>query len=472
MTQPMATPTRDGTSAARTTAGPPASARAAAAGAVIVSAATVVAVVVLARGHVLYLAGAIAAGALGFTAAWIAATNRRRRWVAASAAVLLIGAALACLVAAGRGVLALVVVVVGTVVAVALSTAALRWETRDELRRRWHQVPATRHGVIFMNPRSGGGKVTSLHLADEARRRGVEPVQIGHGDDLRALAEDAVAHGADALGMAGGDGSQAVVAAVAARNGLPFVCVPAGTRNHFALDLGIDRDNAVTALDAFGPALATTIDLGEVNDEFFVNNVSLGVYGRIVASDEYRDAKRRTVAKMLPDLMGPGATPFAFELDGPDGTISGSQVVEVSNNPYTLSSVSGFGSRARLDTGRLGVAAVAVDHAVDVDRLMALEAVGRPDQFAGWQQWTATELEVRGSGPVAAAVDGEARLYQPPVHFTIRPAALTVRIAPGQRGASPAFLEPPMRVSSLVGIVRVAFGRPSGMVPVGPGSTR
>ncbi len=109
--------------------------------------------------------------------------------------------------------------------------------------------------------------------------------------------------------MAGGDGSQAVVAAVAAAHDLPFVCVPAGTRNHFALDLGVDRDDVVGALDAYGDARQARIDLAEVNGRVFVNNVSLGVYARIVASDEYRDAKLRTAAKMLPTLLGPDAPP-------------------------------------------------------------------------------------------------------------------------------------------------------------------
>ena len=45
--------------------------------------------------------------------------------------------------------------------------------------------------------------------------------------------------------MAGGDGSQAMVATVAAEFGLPMVVVPAGTRNHLALDLGLDRDDVV-----------------------------------------------------------------------------------------------------------------------------------------------------------------------------------------------------------------------------------
>ena len=452
----------------RRPARPPIVSRVAAIAALVFSTGALVAVVLLAGSHVGYLLAALAAAALGLTATWIAATNRRWRWWAAAAGAVLVGGAVASLVAAGRGVLAVLVVLLGIAIASALATAALRWEVRADLARRWREVPATRHGVAFMNPRSGGGKVTHLRLPDEARRRGVEPVLLNHGDDLRELAETAVARGADALGMAGGDGSQAVVASVAARHGLPFVCIPAGTRNHFALDLGIDRKNPVRALDAFGPALAATIDLGEVNGEVFVNNASMGVYGRIVASDEYRDAKRRTVARLLPDLLGPDATPFAFELDGPDGPIKGAELIEVSNNPYTLSSITGFGSRARLDTARLGVTTVAVGGPLDVDRLVALEAAGHPERFEGWQDWTSMDLEVRAAGPVAAAVDGESRQYDPPVRFRIRPAALEVRIARGQRGASPAFLRAPVSASSLVGLAKVACGRPSGIVPVRP----
>ncbi len=156
-------------------------------------------------------------------------------------------------------------VIVGVALASALGTVALQWEVRTDLDRRWHRVPASGHGVVLMNPMSGVGKVERVHLADEARRCGIEPVELHRGDDFRALAEAAVARGADALGMAGGDCSQAVVAAAAAEHGLPFVCIPAGTRNHLALDLGIDRDDPVGALEAFGSAREATIDLAEVN---------------------------------------------------------------------------------------------------------------------------------------------------------------------------------------------------------------
>ena len=166
------------------------------------------------------------------------------------------------------------------------------------------------HPVLIMNPRSGGGKVERFQLVLECRKRGIEPILLEPGDDLRELAEDAVRRGADVLGMAGGDGSQALVASVAAQAGLDYVCVPAGTRNHFALDLGLDRADVVGALDAYADARERHIDLAEVNGRTFVNNASLGLYAQVVQAPEYRDAKLRTAAAVLPSLLGPDARPL------------------------------------------------------------------------------------------------------------------------------------------------------------------
>jgi diacylglycerol kinase family enzyme len=95
--------------------------------------------------------------------------------------------------------------------------------------------------------------------------------------------------------MAGGDGSLAVVATAALTHGLPFVCIPAGTRNHFALDLGVDRRDVVGALGAFADGVERRIDVGMVNGRLFLNNVSLGVYADAVRHPAYRDAKLRTL---------------------------------------------------------------------------------------------------------------------------------------------------------------------------------
>ena len=125
-------------------------------------------------------------------------------------------------------------------------------------------APRPSRPVLFFNPKSGGGKAERFHVADEARARGIEPIELRKGDDLNVLVEDAVARGADALAMSGGDGSQAIVADEAAAHGLPYACIPSGTRNHFALDLGVDRNDVVGALDALVDGRERVVDLAEV----------------------------------------------------------------------------------------------------------------------------------------------------------------------------------------------------------------
>src|SRR5512146_1887467 len=171
-----------------------------------------------------------------------------------------------------------------------------------------------RRPLLFINPRSGGGKAARAGLAERARDTGIEAVILEPGRDLAALAGAAVAAGADVLGMAGGDGSLAVVAAVAAAHGIPFVCVPAGTRNHFALDVGVDRHDVAGALDAFIGGVERRIDVAEVNGRMFLNNVSLGVYGDAVRSPAYRAAQVRTLLETAAQVMGPGADELAPDL--------------------------------------------------------------------------------------------------------------------------------------------------------------
>jgi hypothetical protein len=159
--------------------------------------------------------------------------------------------------------------------------------------------------VLFVNPRSGGGKAARAALAERARERGIEAVEFGADRSLAASVDEAVNGGADALGVAGGDGSLAIVAAAARAHGLPFVCVPAGTRNHFARDLGVDRRDLVGALDGFTDAVERRIDVAEVNGRLFLNNVSLGIYGDAVRQAAYRDAKLRTLLETVGAALGP-----------------------------------------------------------------------------------------------------------------------------------------------------------------------
>jgi diacylglycerol kinase family enzyme len=330
-------------------------------------------------------------------------------------------------------------------------------------------VGPARHGVLLMNPRSGGGKAVRFDLEAEARRRGIRPVVLRPGDDLRALAEMAVADGADVIGMAGGDGSQALVADVARQHDVAHVCVPAGTRNHFALDLGLDRADVVGALDAFGPALERRIDLALIGDRIFVNNASLGVYATVVQSDAYRDAKLGTTARMLPDLLGPGGRRFDLQFEWPDGSRrSSADMVLVSNDIYRLESMTGFGTRPRMDDGLLGVVTVTIDRATDIPTLMSLEAAGCVSRFRGYRAWSAPEFVVDSSEPlIDVGVDGEALRLQPPLRFRSLPGVLRVRVPKASPGASPAAVAPAGIGEAVPALMRVLAGRPAA-VPAPP----
>lgn len=196
---------------------------------------------------------------------------------------------------------------------------------------------APQRPVLFINPKSGGGKAARAHLAEVARGRGIEAVVLTPGDDLAALVEGAVADGADALGMAGGDGSMGVVASAACAHGLPLVCVPAGTRNHFARDLGLAPNDLVGALDAFADGLERRIDLGDVNGRLFLNNVTLGIYALAVQRAGYRNAKLRTLFETAREVLGPsGELPAVRLVDDLGIEHTDAAVVVVSNNPYAL----------------------------------------------------------------------------------------------------------------------------------------
>jgi diacylglycerol kinase family enzyme len=304
-----------------------------------------------------------------------------------------------------------------------LPTPAMNPSRPQLSRYGWRPAEPLRRPVLFVNPRSGSGKAARAGVAERARDKGIEAVVLAPGQDLAALAREAVAAGADALGMAGGDGSLAVPAATAAAHGIPFVCVPGGTRNHFALDVGVDRHDLIGALDAFTDGVERQIDMAEVNGRAFLNNVSLGIYGDAVRSPAYRDAKVRTLLETAAEVMGPsGEAPALRLVDDSGREHRHLAVVLVSNNPYALDRPLARGTRPALDSGQLGI--VIVDAPGD-------------SPLAPGRAWSAPRLEVSAPGPVHAGIDGEAVELSPALVFAIRPAALRVRISPRHPGASP-----------------------------------
>jgi diacylglycerol kinase family enzyme len=376
---------------------------------------------------------------VAFIGAWYALTRVGRRRVVGlvvslAALVVIVGLPLA------RGLAASLLLTLPIAI-VALSGGLARYALGFDLatlRQRdttGEPVPAATRGVLIMNLKSGGGKAERLRLEDECHRRGIEPVVLRAGDDLTQLAADAIGRGADVIGMAGGDGSQALVASVAAERDVPMVVVPAGTRNHLALDLGLDRDDVLGALDAYGEAVERAMDVGDVNGRAFVNNVSLGLYATIVGSPEYRDAKVDTTLATIPTVLGPTTRPFDLRfVDAAGGRHDRAHVIQVSNNPYGARG----GSRPRLNTGQLGIIALEIQSGRAAAAFTAALAIGHPVRFAGLLSWATETFEVTSGDAIPAGVDGESLVLDPPLRFSIRSRPLRVRLPPRAIGVSPA----------------------------------
>jgi diacylglycerol kinase family enzyme len=252
--------------------------------------------------------------------------------------------------------------------------------------------------------------------AARARELGAEVFLVeGQQVDIEAVARRAVDDGADLLGVAGGDGTQALVASVASRHGLPFLVISAGTRNHFAKDLGLDCEEPANCLDALQDGVEVLVDLGRAGDRVFVNNASFGAYAEVVQKESYRAEKVRTALDTLPDILA-GDHPRKLRMVAGGKTVEGAATVLVSNNPYTAR-----GHRTRMDTGRLGVLVVTGPRRVYTDKVIEASVETDGDQ-------------------VAVGVDGEALMMPAPVRCTIQPGALRVRVPrqrPGMRAPEP-----------------------------------
>lgn len=293
---------------------------------------------------------------------------------------------------------------------------------------RARRTPHLKHPVLIYNERSGDGKVIEFDIVRRAQAIGVRTIAFDEGDDLIELGRAAVSDGADCLGMAGGDGSQALVASVAVEAGLPFVCIPAGTRNHFARDLGLECSDPASVLEAFVNGRRRRVDYGTVGDRLFVNNVSLGAYATITQSPDYRESKLVTAMSLLPEIIGPDATPADLDFVTPDGeAVEGATVVLVSNNAYTLGLSVDAASRASITDGRLGVLAVRVESGSEAIAAVAQASIGLPTRNGSLLAFDVARFEVRsGMSEVEAAIDGEATSLPTPLEFAIHPRGLSL----------------------------------------------
>jgi diacylglycerol kinase family enzyme len=388
--------------------------------------------------NAMYVAFGVVGFALGVAGGWWAISQRPpRRWYGIVGAVVGGVLLIAALLGAGsedwesfvRALICLALLAAAVLAARAAMAASLRTTAAARV----HRVRRPTAPVLLCNPWSGGGKVEKFGLVELATSLGVETVMLDHGLDLAELARDAIARGADCLGMAGGDGSQALVASIAVEHDLPFVCVAAGTRNHFALDLGLNRADPRHSVYAFRDAIERRVDYATVNGRFFVNNVSLGVYATIVQQEGYREAKAATTRRLLPELLGETTEPFDLSFVTPDGTdVDGSFLVMVSNDPYVLAASPSTSQRLRLDTGRLGVFAVTAATGAQAAEVVTLALAGQGGRSGHAFEFSCESFEIRSrSGTAYAGVDGEALTLDTPMTFRSHPEGLRMLVPEG-----------------------------------------
>jgi diacylglycerol kinase family enzyme len=396
--------------------------------------AAVVILVVFASGHSIAL---IVSGVIGLCLMiafgyWFLAYRGVLRW---ASLVLAVAVPVALIVVYATRHLLWVAVVAVAALLLGLVAARAAMGTAERVAEPERPADRPRRPFLIMNPRSGGGKVARFKLKEKAESLGAQVAMLEGPRiiDVAALARQAVAEGADLLGVAGGDGTQALVAGIAAEHDLPFLCISAGTRNHFALDLGLDREDPSTCLEALTDGVEHRIDLGRIGDRTFVNNASFGVYAEIVRSPAYRDDKRGTTLDMLPDLLQGDGNAHRLSAHAGSADIEGPKALLISNNPYETGDIAGLGRRERLDSGMLGVVAVSVDNAAQAIGLV------RRGRGRGLTMLSAGEVTVDAGQQreIPVGIDGETIMMPTPVRCSIEPQALRV-VLPKTRPGIPA----------------------------------
>ena len=420
---------------------------------VLVAAAIVILLLFAGLRSVAMLAVGLAAAVVGLVAAFLFLSRRGIvRWL--SLVVFVLAPVAVIVVFAFRGVLWVAIASAAAwLLASVVARVALAGDRTDWRMPEHPAQPPARHPYLIMNPKSGGGKVGKFDLKRKAEDLGAEVFLIGGAEpvDVARVAREAVARGADLLGVAGGDGTQALVAGVAAEHGLPFVVISAGTRNHFALDLGLDREDPSACLGALSDGVELRVDLGMINGQVFVNNASFGAYAEVVETPAYRGDKLKTTLDLLPDLLqGHRGARLSARADGAETEIRSPQALLVANNPYGTGDIAGLSRRARIDRGVLGVAGVKIRTARQAADLI------RGKNAAGLRVLTTSKIEISAdAAQVPVGIDGESVSMSTPVTCTISPAALRVWV-PRDRPGVPA-PKPPVnwaRLRQLAGVRR------------------
>ena len=296
----------------------------------------------------------------------------------------------------------------------------------------------SRSVCVIVNPAAGGGRgdgaaegLRELFAKHGAR---IDVAMARASDDVKAIARRAVERGDALLVVAGGDGTLAAAASVLSGTPTALGIIPIGTFNHFAKDVGIPMDPSAAAQAALGGG-RRAVDVGEVNGQMFINNSSVGLYPRLVWERQRRQEQGR---RKISALAGAAFTVWRRYrrvtvrlrlLDGGTRTLTvRTPFVFVGNNVYQLSGLA-FGSRARLDRGRLHICMAPELSASGMVGVLGNALVGRLASFEQFDSREVTTVTIEAWRPrLGVALDGEVAVLRTPLRYRIRPGALRVAV--------------------------------------------
>ncbi len=249
----------------------------------------------------------------------------------------------------------------------------------------------------------------------------------------RKIVEDAWQQGIKTMVAAGGDGTVSSVASAILELGInaKLGVIPVGTLNHFANDIGMPK-SIETSLEIIMKGNSTFVDAAKINDRYFINNSSLGIYPFMVKERQAMKHRwyGRRAGMALSALAAIRQYPFIhveFENNG-KRLVRKTPFVFIGNNAYDISA-GNLGTRKKLTEGKLSLfIAHAVTRAGFV-KLLWHAIRGRLLEQKDFDAIGLSRLIIRSrKRKMHVAIDGEVATMQSPINYSIAPKALHVII--------------------------------------------
>ncbi|MEA2463019.1 MAG: hypothetical protein QOJ98_766 [Acidobacteriota bacterium] len=285
-------------------------------------------------------------------------------------------------------------------------------------------------GTLFLN-RNSGTRADAEDLIAAARVEDVEVLELSPELDCAKEIRDRISQGVKLFIAAGGDGTVHHIVQAVAETDAVLAVIPAGTYNHFARDLDIPLTWR-EALDVALNGASRQIDAARINERFFINNVSLGLYPELVARREehgrdYPRWRARLYALYTTLRKYPHVT-LSVETASQQEVIR-THVFMVSNNSYDLERFGVEAPRETLTEGKLTVYWLSHRSRWQLTRIVARYMAGRVREIPGFTMFRTTQMRVQSSRAfLKVGIDGELFTLETPLTIVSVPQSVTVRV--------------------------------------------